>query len=147
MQKNKYATILFALVILIYEIIGQVFLFDKIYKIYMYILNPIIWIFFGFLINYFLGQQYGRCRIKNLTRIYTCIAVLVYIIVNLISGIVVTFGYNPYSRTIFGFIMNFWMFGTTIIMQEIIRYKLINNVYEKDKFKIACIVSVINIII
>lgn len=147
MQKNKYATILFALVILIYEIIGQVFLFDKIYKIYMYILNPIIWIFFGFLINYFLGQQYGRCRIKNLTRIYACIAVLVYIIVNLISGIVVTFGYNPYSRTIFGFIMNFWMFGTTIIMQEIIRYKLINNVYEKDKFKIACIVSVIYIII
>lgn len=147
MQKNKLTTILFALVILIYEIIGQVFLFDKCYGIYMYILNPLAWIGFAYLLKLLVGKQYGKCRVKHTARIYACIAVLAYIIINLISGLVVTFGKNPYSITLFGILKNFLMFGIVIVMQEIVRYKIINNVYEKDKKKIAIIISIIYIII
>ena len=147
MQKNKLTTILFTLVILIYEIIGQIFLFNKVYKLYMYILNPIMWIVFAVVLNILIGKQYGKCRIKNTARTYACIAVLVYIIINLISGLVVTFGKNPYSISFMGILINFWMFGSVIIMQEIVRYKIINNVYEKDKIKIAIIISIVYIII
>ena len=40
-----------------------------------------------------------------------------------------------------------WMFGIAICAKEYIRYKLINNVYEKDKIKIALFISIVYILI
>ena len=65
----------------------------------------------------------------------------------MLSGLFVTFGKNPYNATPIGLLHNLWIFGTILIAKEYVRYKLINNVYEKDKNKIAMIITVIYVII
>lgn len=65
----------------------------------------------------------------------------------MLSGLFITFGNNPYLTTLKGIVLNIWMFGVVIIAKEYIRYRLINNVYEKDKIKIAILVSFVYITI
>ena len=112
----------------------------------MYIINPIIWIGIAIFLRNALGKSYETKKLKKEIISYSFIAVLAYIITYLISGLFITFGSNPYSRTIIGIIINLWIFATVIIAKEYIRYKLINNVYEKDKNKIAVLISIIYIL-
>ena len=147
MQKNKKATIIIIIFILIYGLLSEFLLRPKINMVYTYLINPIIWIGIAIILKLTLGKSYEVKKLKKDIISYSLIAVLSYIITYLISGLFITFGKNPYSRTILGIITNLWSFATVIIAKEYIRYKLINNVYEKDKIKIAVYISIIYIII
>ena len=147
MQKNKKATIIIIIFILIYGILSEFILSTKINTIYTYLLNPIIWIGIAVILKLTLGKLFEIKKLKKDIISYSLIAVLAYIITYLISGLFITFGKNPYSRTILGIIINLWSFATVIIAKEYIRYKLINNVYEKEKIKIAVLISIVYIII
>ena len=146
MQKNKKATIIIISIILVYGLLAEFLLSVKINTIYLYIINPIIWIGIAIFLRNALGKSYETKKLKKEIISYSFIAVLAYIITYLISGLFITFGSNPYSRTIIGIIINLWIFATVIIAKEYIRYKLINNVYEKDKNKIAVLISIIYIL-
>ena len=146
MQKNKKATIIIMIFILLYSLLAEFKLVTTINKIYLYILNPLIWIGLAIFLRTVLGKSYEIKKLKKDIITYSFIAVLTYIIVYLISGLFITFGKNPFSRTILGIITNLWIFVSVIISKEYVRYKLINNVYEKDKTKIATIISIIYVI-
>ena len=145
MQKNKKATIIIIIFIFIYGILSEFILSTKINTIYTYLLNPIIWMGMAVILKSTLGKSYEIKKLKKDIISYSLIAVLAYIITYLISGLFITFGKNPYSRTLLGIITNLWSFATVIIAKEYIRYKLINNVYEKDKIKIAVFISIVYI--
>ena len=147
MQKNKKATIIIISIILAYGLLAEFYLSVKINNIYMYIINPIIWIGIAIFLRNVLGKSYEVKKLKKEIIEYSFIAVLAYIITYLTSGLFITFGSNPYSRTIIGILTNLWGFATVIIAKEYIRYKLINNVYEKDKTKIAIAISIVYILI
>lgn len=147
MQKNKKATIIIISIILAYGLLAEFYLSVKINNIYMYIINPIIWIGIAIFLRNVLGKSYEVKKLKKEIIEYSFIAVLAYIITYLTSGLFITFGSNPYSRTIIGILTNLWVFATVIIAKEYIRYKLINNVYEKDKIKIAIAISIVYILI
>lgn len=146
MLKSKNATITIIVLILIYGILANLKI-QGLGNLYTYLVNPIVWIILAFAIKVLLGKSYEKKRLKKDIIHYTLIAVLAYIIIYLISGIFVTFGKNPYERTIMGIIANIWSFGTVIISKEYIRYKLINNVYEKDKYKIGILILVVYTVI
>lgn len=145
MQKNKKATIIIIIFILIYGLLSEFLLRPKINMVYTYLINPIIWIGIAVILKLTLGKSYEIKKLKKDIISYSLIAVLAYIITYLISGLFITFGKNPYSRTLLGIITNLWSFATVIIAKEYIRYKLINNVYEKDKIKIAVFISIVYI--
>lgn len=147
MQKNKKATIIVILLILVYGLIAEIKLIPNINNIYLYIINPIIWIILVVFLKKVLGKSYEVKKLKDDIISYSLIAVLAYIITYLISGLFITFGKNPYSRTLIGIITNLWIFAVPIIAKEYIRYKLINNVYEKDKIKIAMSISIVYIVL
>lgn len=147
MQKNKKATIIMIAIILAYGLLSQFVLSTKINTIYTYIINPVIWIAIAIFLRYVLGKQYETKKLKKEIITYSFIAVLAYIITYLISGLFITFGKNPYSRTLIGVVTNIWIFGTVIISREYIRYRLINNSYEKEKVKIAILISIVYIIL
>lgn len=147
MQKNKKATIVVILLILVYGLLAEFKLILSINNIYLYIINPIIWIALVVFLKKVLGKSYEVKKLKDDIISYSLIAVLAYIITYLISGLFITFGKNPYSRTLIGIITNLWIFAVPIIAKEYIRYKLINNVYEKDKIKIAVLISTVYIIL
>ena len=146
MQKNKKATIIIMIFILLYSLLAEFKLVTTINKIYLYILNPLIWIGLAIFLRTVLGKSYEIKKLKKDIITYSFIAVLTYIIVYLISGLFITFGKNPFSITILGIVTNLWIFVSVIISKEYVRYKLINNVYEKDKIKIATIISIIYVI-
>lgn len=147
MQKSKNTTIIISIVILLYGILANAKLVKEINIIYLYIINPIFWIGISAFIYAVIKRNSENPKLKNQVIQYTIIAALIYSIVYIVSGFFVTFGKNPYSTTLKGIINNIWIFGVEIIAKEYIRYKLINNVTKKDKYKIAIIISIIYVII
>ena len=147
MQKSKNATIVIMIIILLFGLLGSIKLIRDINVIYLYIIHPIFWIGLSILLHYALGKNIENRKLKKPIMEYTIIATLVYILVYMLSGLFVTFGKNPYNTTPIGLLHNLWIFGTILIAKEYVRYKLINNVYEKDKTKMAMIITVIYVII
>ena len=147
MQKSKSFTIATIFLILIYGINASVFLVTKVNFIYLYIINPLFYIAVAIVLGILLGKQLNNSKISGKSKEYSIIGALVYIIISLLLGLLVTFGENPYSTTLLGVLTNLWIFGSIIIAKEYIRYKLINNVYEKDKTKIAILISIVYVII
>lgn len=147
MQKSKNATIIIIMLILLYGLLGSIKFIRSINTIYLYIINPIFWIGLSILLHNLLCKNKENRKLKRTIMTYTLIAILVYIIVYMLSGLFVTFGKNPYSTTPIGLLHNLWITGTVLIAKEIIRYKLINNVYEKDKNVIAVLITVIYVVI
>lgn len=146
MEKSKNSTIAIIAVIFIYTMIATFNLITKMNKIYLYVINPLFWVILAVILRIAFGQQLGKTKIKKKILEYVLIASLVYVLAYMISGLVVTFGKNPYSTKLKGFCINLWIFGVVIIAKEYIRYRLINNVYEKDKTTIAILISVVYIL-
>ena len=147
MQKSKNITIAIIILMLIYGLLANLKLVFNINAIYLYIINPLFWITLAVFLKIAIGKSYQKSRIKKEVIQYILIAVIIYILTYMISGLFITFGNNPYFTTVKGFLINLWMFVTVIISKEYIRYRLINNVYENDKKEIAILVSLIYIII
>ena len=147
MQKSKTATIVTIILILIYGLLGSLKLVRSINFIYLYVINPLVWIFLSLFLHFTIKKNIENKKLKKIILQYTLIASLTFIIVYMLSGLVVTFGYNPYSTTLKGLMHNLWIFGVALVLKEYVRYKLINNVYEKDKTKIAILISVVYVII
>lgn len=147
MQKSKIVTAIFILVILIYGLLSNFRFVFGLNGLYLYIVNPIFWIIFCIVLFFTLGTLYTNTKLRKKIIQYTTVATLTYLIVYMLSGLFVTFGENPYSTTLKGLIINLWSLGIPIFAKEYIRYKLINNVYDRDKVKFAILISAVYIII
>lgn len=147
MQKSKLVTAIFILVILIYGLLSNFRFVFGLNGLYLYIVNPIFWIIFCGVLFFTLGTLYTNTKLRKKIIQYTTVATLTYLIVYMLSGLFVTFGENPYSTTLKGLIINLWSLGIPIFAKEYIRYKLINNVYDRDKVKFAILISAVYIII
>lgn len=147
MQKNKIATIIIIICILAYGLLGTCKLIIDINVPYMYIINPIFWIILAIILKLFLPKVYEKRKMKKEIISYIVIASFSFVIIYVLSGLFVTFGNNPYATTIKGYLTNLWLFMSVIVAREYVRYKLINNVYDKDKKLIAVIIGCTYIII
>lgn len=147
MQKSKKATIIIIITMLVYGFFATFKLIKEINILYLYIINPLFWLLLAGFLYLTLGKSIENKKMKKSIIQYTIVAILTYILIYMISGIVVTFGKNPYDTTVFGIITNIWMFGVAIVSKEYIRYKLIDNVYEKDKTTISILISIVYVTI
>lgn len=132
MQKSKFTTILIIGIIFIYV------LFSKLYLVtlgntYTFIINPIFFISITLFLKFSLVPPYSTNKFKKDIIQYVLITVLLYSLLYLLSGLLVSFGKNPYSATIRGIVINLYATGLIIFCREYIRYKLITNVYNDDK--------------
>ena len=147
MQKSKVATIGIIIMMFLYACFSYSNWVRQNNFVYLYIINPIFWTGLALFLRFSLGKSIEKKKNKKQIIEYCLIGVLVYIITYMVSGLFITFGKNPYSTTIFGIITNLWILAVAIIAKEYIRYKLIQNVYEKDKIKIAIAISIVYIFI
>lgn len=147
MQKSRNATIGLIIFIFLYGILANCKLITNFNHTYLYIINPLFWIILAIILKISLGKNFEKQKIKKEIIQYTIIAILAYILTYIISGLIITFGKNPYATNLLGVITNFWISGTVIIAQEYIRYRLIHNVYKKDEKLIAILLSIAYIII
>ena len=147
MQKSKKATIILIILILACGLIGTSKLIMDINSLYLYIINPLFWIGLALFLKITIPKIYEKKRLKKEIISYIIIAGFSYIIIYIVSGIFISFGKNPYATTLSGYITNLWITMSVIIAKEYIRYKLINNVYDKDKIFIATLISTVYVIL
>ena len=147
MQKSKNATIAIILLILGYGLFATFKLITKYNIAYLYLINPIFWLVLAIGLRIILGKDTENKKLKKPIIQYTITATLIYIITYMVSGLFVTFGKNPFATSLKGLITNLWILGIPILAKEYVRYKLINNVYDKYKIKFAIFVSIVYVII
>ena len=147
MQKSKLVTAIIVVIILIYGILANTNIVFSIYGLFLYIINPIFWVVLCGVLYFSITKIYTNTKLRKKIIQYTTVAVLTYLVVYLLSGLFVTFGKNPYNTTLKGLIINFWILGIPIFAKEYIRYKLINNVYDRDKKAMAIFISIVYVLI
>ena len=146
MQKSKNMTILICIFILLYIFIANLKLIFLNNIIYYYIINPLFWLILCVFLKISIGKNRQSFKLEKKVRFYTYVAILIYIIIYALSGIFLTYGKNPYLTTFSGIITNLWIFGVEIVAKEYIRFQLIQNVYGRDKIKIAILLSAVYIV-
>ena len=147
MQKSKLVTSIIVVIILIYGILANTNIVFNIYGLFLYIINPIFWIILSGVLYFSIARIYTNTKLRKKIIQYTTVAVLTYLVIYLLSGLFVTFGNNPYNTTLKGLIINFWILGVPIFAKEYIRYKLINNVYDRDKMSFSIFISIVYVLI
>lgn len=139
MQQSKILIVL--LFIFIYILLSQ-FYFFSLGNIYTYIINPLFFVCTALLLMFMIAPSYRTNKNKKEIVQYVFITMLLYSLIYLLSGLLVGFGKNPYSTTIRGLVTNFFATGLVILCREYIRFKILNNVFDKNK-KIVFILVVI----
>lgn len=118
-------------------------LFIKNASILNNIINPLYWIIFSIALMFVLPQKYINKKKDNRMTQTSAVVALIYIVIYTLFGLIVTFGRNPYSVTIKGILINFWVTGLVIIGREYIRYKIISNTKHKD----IILVSILTVVL
>ena len=110
---------------------------------YTYLLCPISFIAVATIIHLIIPSKIVTVQ-KNRKEIsqYVIITTLLYIIIYLVSGIFTGFGKNPYDSSLWGLFINSVSSIPIFITMELMRYKLVNNVYKKDKKLIFILVVI-----
>lgn len=132
MQKSKNTTIFILIFIFIYFLFSQFYL-KTLGNIHTYIINPLFFVAMAIVLKIAIQSPYQTDKYKKSITFYVIVTIIAYGIVFLLSGIFLTYGNNPYSNTFKGIILNMYSMGLVAICIEYIRYKLINNVFKKDK--------------
>lgn len=132
MQKSKKLTIFLIIIVTLFFLFCQNVL-SKLSEWYTYILRPICFIGIAGIINVLISSQLTMRKSRKDIVQYVVITNLIYIIIYLVSGIFPGFGNNPYDTSLKGIIINIFSNMPVIISLELMRYKLVNNVYKRDR--------------
>lgn len=142
LQKSRKITILMLAILAIYIIaVKRIFLFNQ-YSL-NYIAIPVFWIIYIIACSFLLSKSDESMRLKGDTLLSSLIASAVYIGIYIFSIFFIEVGENPYSHSLKGILTNIYVYILPIIAREYARFRLINNVYEKDKKFITIVVTII----
>jgi signal peptidase len=142
LQKSRNITILMLAILATYSIIANYSLVGYGFR-YYFIVNPLFWIIFIVAIFICTSKKNEGVKLKENIFTYSLIAALVNIGVYIFSEVFIEIGKNPYSMSLKGILMNAYIFFLPIVAKEYTRFRVINNVYEKDKKYIAVVATII----
>lgn len=132
MEKTRNITILHLILIFAYFLFSQFYL-KTLGNFYTYLINPAFFIILALILKYTIVSPYKTKKYKKSIMYYIIITIFAYVVIYLISGLLSTYGKNPYANSFKGIILNLYSVGLVIVCKEYIRYKLINNVFKKDR--------------
>lgn len=142
MNKSKNMTIIFLIIIFVYFLFSQFYL-KTLGNTFVYIINPLVFIILAIALKFLIPSTYDSKKHKKTILNYTIIGSILYVCIEIFSGLLFSYGKNPYSATFQGLISNFYSIGAIIFLREYIRYKLINNVFKKDKQLIYILIVIV----
>lgn len=145
MRNSKVLTIFILIIILVYFLLSQAYLISY-GNLYTYIINPLFFIIMAIILKFAILSPYKTNKFKKDIIQYVFIAILLYSFIYLLSGLLTGYGTNPYASSIRGIVFNLYSTGLIIVLKEYIRYKLINNVFKKDRNLIFILVVIIFIL-
>ena len=144
-MKNSKLTSMFVLAIMfLYFLFSQIYLV-KLGNIYYYVINPLFFVIMAFWLKIKMLSPYKSEKYKKPLLQFVVITALIYTVIYIISGLFLKYGKNPYSSGIVALLLNLYSTMLVILCREYIRFKIINNVFKKDR-KIICILVVITFV-
>ena len=146
LQKSRKITILMLAILAMYSIIANYSMVNSGF-LYYFIVNPLFWIIFIVATNVFTAKTNEGTKLSGSIFEYTLIAAFINIGIYILSEIFVDVGTNPYSISAKGILINIYIYILPIVAKEYTRFKLINNVYEKDKNFMAVLITIIYVYI
>ena len=146
LQKSIRNTVFMLIILAMYSIIANYTLVGY-GSIYSLVVNPLFWLAFVVVTKFLTAPSSENIRFTNKIAGYALIAALVNIGVFILSELFIEIGKNPYSVTPIGIALNLYVYILPIIAKEYTRFKLINNVYEKDKKYIAILATCVFILL
>lgn len=146
LQKSIKNSIFMLIILATYTIIANYILVGY-GSVYYFVVNPLFWIFFIIIASVITAKMNESKKFHDEILEYTLIAAFVNIGIYIFSQLFIDIGKNPYSTTIKGFLTNLYIYILPIIAKEYTRFRIINNVYEKDKKFISIVVTCIYILV
>lgn len=146
LQKSRKITVLMLAILVIYSIVANYSLVSHA-QMYYYIVNPLFWFIFIIAASLLLSKTNESTRFGKDVLEYTVIASLIYIGIYIVSQFFIEVGKNPYSTSIKGILINSYIYLWPIIAKEYTRFKLVNNVYEKEKRYMSILVCIVYIFV
>lgn len=140
-MKKEHKLIILLAIITIYIVLVPTVILPFFSSYYLHIINPIFWIIL-FIITYFffrdfyVRNKYNKYLAKNIFYI-----TLVFVIAFFLLGFVFGFKISILPHTFKGIIINFISFVVVLLIEEYIRYYLINSI--KNKFNFYVLVTFI----
>lgn len=110
-------------------------------KTYYNFINPLFWFAMAMLALFFSKGEQTRYKNKFDKMQTIIIAVIVYLIVYFLSGLIFGYQYSPYSRVFSKVMINIWSYVPAIICQEYIRSVL--TTYSSRKKYVLAIITVL----
>ncbi len=132
MQKSKKITIFLIAMLLLFFLFNQNVLV-KFGLWYSYLLKPVCFIGVAAVINILIASQYTARKNRRDVVQYVVITSLIYILIYMLSGVIPGFGRNPYDTSAKGIFVNIITNVPVIISLELMRFKLVNNVFKRDR--------------
>lgn len=123
MKKNF---IIYALLIL-YILLNTFIILPAGLNFYNELLNPFLWIIIAGVCYYLTRDSNLRVKGARDKTQSLLIAMILYIIVYFLSGLLFGFERTPYSKELFSMMRNIWSFGSIVVFQEYVRGALIKN--------------------
>ena len=140
MQNSKIVSIFILVIMFVYFLFSQLYL-TNLGNLNIYIINPLFFVIVALILKFTVLSPYRTKKHQKPILQYVVITTLAYVILFLLSGLFLTYGRNPYSVGFLGILLNLYSIILPIFCREYIRYKIINNVFEKDR-KLICILTV-----
>ena len=142
LQKSRKITILMLAILAVYTIaIRRILLFDQ-YSL-NYIAIPVFWIIYIIACSFLLSKSEESMRLKQDTLLSASIASAIYVGIYIFLLFFIEVGDSPYSHSVKGILTNIYVYILPFFAREYARFRLINNVYEKDKRFISIVVTII----
>ena len=132
MQKSKSITILLIGLLALFFLFCQNILIH-LGQWYTYIVLPLLFMGIALIISILMPSKLAIKRNRKELIEYVIITNLLYIILYLLAGLKPGFGKNPLDTSFIGIILNMISNIPVIASLEIVRFKLVNNVYKQDK--------------
>lgn len=142
LQKSRNVTVLMLAILATYSIIANYSLVGYSFK-YYFIVNPLFWIIFIAVTFLCTAKTNESGKFKSNIFAYSIIAGFINIGIYIFSEVFIEIGRNPYSTSLKGILMNIYIYILPIVAKEYTRFRLINNVYEKDRKYIAVIATIL----
>jgi len=130
-MKKEQKLITLLAIITMYIVLVPTFILPFFSSYYLHIINPIFWISMFILTYYFYKEIYVRSKYNRYLAKIVFYITLVFIVIFFLLGLMFGFKISPVSHTFYEVIRNFISLVFVLLIEEYIRYYLINSLRSK----------------
>ena len=140
----KYSMVLISLLISVYLLENSTIAAYMGSFTFTYILKPILWLCMAFLVWYLPRiRPKIKLRHRQLLYFWSFNFAVIYIIINVIAGLLVALGQSPYNHAPKWIVINIIFVGSVIVGKELIRNYLVHSFTKEENYAVFILIALL----